>query len=677
VFYKLSIKKFIFLLLAFNFAFFPVSHADESATPADESLEELKSLSVEELLEVPLVYGASKHEQKVSDAPSSVSIVTRDEIKKFGYRSLADILRGVRGFYLNYDRNYGYIGLRGFNRPGDFGGRILLLVDGHRVNDPLYDSAPPASDFILDVDLIDRVEIIRGPGSSLYGNNAFFGVINVITRTGQDLQGVELAGRAGSFDSYEGRASFGKRFENGLELLLSGSRFESDGRERLYYKEFDQPQNNHGIAENLDGDSNYRLFGSLAYGDFTLRGAFVSREKDVPTAAYGTQFNQRGFSTLDERYFVELAYAHQFANDLDVKARVYYDWYGYVGIYPYNYSGLPGGSITLNQDDDDVAWWGGELQVSKRLFEKHWLTAGLEYRDNYHVTHRNFDRSPVAEYGAFDSGSRVYSFYVQDEYALLPELTLNAGVRYDYFNFLGDTINPRVAAIYNPWEKTTFKLLYGQAFRSPNEGERSMVGAAYKPNPNLQPETIRSYEIIWEQLLPYNLKFSASGFINQIKGLISQSEDANGFITYANLSDVETKGFELELEGKTNSGWLGRVSYTGQHSEVGSSGSALSNSPPHLVKFNLLAPLYLDKLFAALEIQYSSSVKTLSGNTSDGYWLTNVNLFSQHLVPGLEVSGGVFNLFDHEYELPGAEEHLQDVIKQDGRTFQVTLRYRF
>lgn len=648
-----------------------------AAEPGAKSLKNLKSLDVEDLMDIPVVQGASKYEQKVTDAPSSVSIVSRDQIKKFGYRTLADILRSVRGFYLNYDRNYGYIGLRGFNRPGDYGGRVLLLVDGHRMNDPLYDGAQPESDFILDVDLIDRLEVIRGPGSSLYGNNAFFAVINVITRKGRDLDGVELAGRAGSFDRYDARASFGKRFENGVEMLLSGSYFESSGQKRLFFKEFDRPETNRGIAENLDGDSNHRLFGSLTYGDFSFRGAYVSRNKDVPTAAYGAEFNDPNFATLDERYFAEMTYAHQFANELEVNARLYYDWYDYRGTYPFNYSGEPRGPITLNRDDDEIAWWGGELQLTKRLFAQHRLTGGIEYRDNYLVRHRNFDLAPFAEYDGIDTSSRIYSFYVQDEYQILPELSINAGVRYDYLSFHGDTVNPRVAAIYNPWENSTFKLLYGEAFRAPNEFERSFVSTLYRANPNLQPETISTYELIWEQYLPHNIRFSLSGFFNQIEGLISQQTDADGLIFYDNVANAETKGLDVELEAKSDSGWLGRISHTWQHTEDVERGSTISNSPAHVTKFNLIAPLYRDKLFAGAELQYTSEVKTLTGNTLDGYWLANLHLFSQRIVPGLDLSAGIFNLFDHDYRLPGAEEHQQDAITQDGRTYQVRMQFRF
>ena len=159
------------------------------AADARPSVTNLADLSIEQLMEIPVetVYGASKYEQKVTQAPSSITIVTADEIKKFGYRTLADVLRGVRGLYVSDDRNYSYLGLRGFLRPGDYNTRILMMIDGHRMNDNVYDGAYFSREAMLDVDLIDRVEVIRGPSSSIYGSSAFFGIVNVITKRGGEM----------------------------------------------------------------------------------------------------------------------------------------------------------------------------------------------------------------------------------------------------------------------------------------------------------------------------------------------------------------------------------------------------------------------------------------------------------------------------------------------------------
>jgi len=144
-------KQWIFTMLVLSILvsspFVNYAQSDVAASSAPVS---------EELLlfqEIPSVYGASKYEQKVTEAPSSVSIITASEIKKYGYRTLADILRSIRSFYVTYDRNYSYVGARGFGRPADYNNRILLLIDGHRTNDNLYDMAFLGTDAILDVDL--------------------------------------------------------------------------------------------------------------------------------------------------------------------------------------------------------------------------------------------------------------------------------------------------------------------------------------------------------------------------------------------------------------------------------------------------------------------------------------------------------------------------------------------
>jgi outer membrane receptor for ferrienterochelin and colicins len=645
----------------------PTAWGDEG-----EVQDKLKQLSLEELMqvEVPTVYGASKHVQKTSEAPSSVSVVEQTEIKQFGYRTLADILRGVRGMYVSYDRNYGYIGVRGFNRPGDFGGRVLVLVDGQRLNEPIFDSAFNVTDFILDVDLIDRVEVIRGPGSSLYGNNGFFAVINVITRKGGGINGAEVSGELMSYDTYKGRITYGKQFTNGVEMVLSGTYFDSAGPERLYFQEFDSPSSNNGIAERMDRDQFQSGFGRFSWRDFTLEGAYVERDKRVPTGSFQTTFNDPRYHTIDTRSYVFLNFAHQFEDETLVSARISYDDYHYDADYPY--------SPVLNRDEVFSEGWQIEAQASRPLGEKNRLTIGAEYRDDFRLAQRNLDIDPFVVYLDTRRATDRYAIFAQDEFSILTNLVLNAGIRYDSFSTFGETWNPRVALIYSPVVGTTFKMLYGEAFRAPNAAELFYENAQQKSNPSLQPETIRSYEFVYEQRLPWRVQFTASAYYNEINNLIAQQTDPlDGLIYYGNVDQVEAEGLEFELERRSASGFLARASYALQHAELMPSGDGLSNSPQHLAKLNLIAPLWPEKVFAGLEWQYSSSVGTLAGNRARDFWIVNATLFSMKLLKNLEASVSVYNVFDRHYAYPGAEEHLQDVIYQDGRNFRLKLTYRF
>jgi iron complex outermembrane receptor protein len=628
--------------------------------------------------EIPSVYGASKYEQKVTEAPSSVTIVTADEIRKYGYRTLADILQSVNGFYITYDRNYSHLGVRGFNRPGDYNTRVLLLMDGHRLNDNIYHQASMGTEALIDVDLIDRVEIIRGPSSSLYGTNAFFGVINVITKRGRDIKGIELSTEIGSYDSYTSRITYGNRFSNGLEVLLSGSFYDSQGHSRLFYKEFNDPATNNGIVRHADDDQYYHLFGKLTQGNFTLQGVYHYREKGIPTAAFGTVFNSTRTRSVDERGFIDLKYEHEFAQQWEFLARLYYDRYYYRGNYFYDYSETNEPFFVLNRDVSLGDWWGGEVKLTKRILEKHRFTLGAELRDNIRQDQRNYDTDPFFLYLDDRRTSRNWAVYLQDEISLLKDLLLNVGIRYDYYDSFGSTINPRLALIYN-FKKTTFKVLYGEAFRAPNAFEQFYASSdSFKVNPNLKPETIRTYEIVLERYVGDYLRTSIAGYYYTIDDLISQVIDpADELLIFDNIEQIEAKGLEVGLEGKWVSGLEGRLGYDVQETQDQKTGKRLTNSPQHMVKFNLIIPLLQDKLFAGIEARYLSERLTLAGKKADDYFVTNLTLFSQNFLRGVEISGSIYNLFDEEYSDPGSGEHRQNVIEQDGRSFWVKLKYGF
>lgn len=306
-----------------------------------------------------------------------MTIITYDEIRKYGYRTLADLLRSVRGFYITYDRNYHYLGVRGFNRLGDYNTRVLLLMDGHRVNDAVYDMAPVGTDFVIDIDLIDRVEIIRGPSSSLYGTSAFFAVINVITRRGRDLKGTEMSGEAGSLETYKGRLSYGNRFQNNMEIFMSGTAFDSEGEKKLFFREFDSSETSNGIAEKCDRDHYGSIFVKTSLKDFTFEGVYLKRRKNIPTASWGVVFNDSRTRTFDEHLFLDLKYEHKFSDTSSIMARLFYDRYNYDGDYLYDQS-LPGGppALIINKDYSRGEWWGGELQFIKRLFGNHKIIGG-------------------------------------------------------------------------------------------------------------------------------------------------------------------------------------------------------------------------------------------------------------------------------------------------------------
>lgn len=648
-----------------------------STTAVAQTERQLAALDLEELMkiEVPSVFGASKFLQKVIDAPAAVSVVTARDIDTYGYRTLSDIIRSVPGFNVTYDRNYSYVGVRGFQRPGDYNSRVLLLIDGHRLNDPIYDEAYIGTEFAMDVGLIDRVELVRGPSSSIYGTNAFFSVINVITKKGQAVSGMRVSGDAGSLHTGSGRATFGANFDNGLDLLLSGSRYRSRGQQRLHYREFDDPATNRGVAENLDSDAAHRLFGSLSFKGLSLQGVYGSRAKQVPTAAYDSRFNDPRLKTNDAQGWIDLRYVRALRGDWQLTARVYYDRVAYDGRYPSNDADADVPSISVLGDYAYAKWWGAEVYGEKVLVRRHKLTAGGEYRDRFSLRQGGFDVASGAVYLDDRRASRDSAIFVEDQYTLHEKLLLNAGIRWDRYETFGSTTNPRLGLIFKPVEKTAIKALWGTAFRAPNAYEMYYSVDLNRGNPHLEPETIRTGELVFERYLSDRYRAMASAYVSHVDGLISQTVQSDGGLTFLNLDTVGTRGVEAELEARWRSSIAVRFSYSYQNARNLVTGTPLANSARHLATANVTVPLVGRRLLAGMDLHYVGRVETLDGSFTDRVLVPNLTLTTRNMYKGLSLSASVYNLFNSRYGHPGSGEHRQNIIYQDGRTFRVGLEY--
>jgi iron complex outermembrane receptor protein len=618
--------------------------------------------------DIPSVFGASKYEQRLEEAPSSVTIITADEIKKYGYRTLADIMRSQRGVYVTYDRNYTYMGVRGFSRPTDYNSRVLVLLDGHRTNENIFHMSLLGTEGILDVDTIDHIELIRGPSSSLYGTNALFAVVNVITKRGRDYQGAEVGVEAGSLHARKGRATYGTRLRGGTEVLASFSAYGSEGHDRLYFPEFDDPAGNDGIAENNDGDSARNAFLKFFRDDFTVEAAYVRRAKEVPTASYDSTFNDPRQGTLDRQGFIALQYDAELNDRQRVTARLSYDQYRYDGAYSnaWDENGDPTGELT--EDWGEGRWWTAELQYTGRVADLHRYVLGAEIQYNAQQDQGNVTVEPYTVWLDDERTSHQWSLFAQDEWRLRANLILNVGLRHDYYSEWGGTTNPRLALIYLATAATTAKLLYGQAYRAPSPYE-----LYYTPSPWLDPETISTVELTIEHTLRGNLRAVASLYQYEVNDLIDQQED----FTFINTGDAFARGVEFELEGRLNRLLEGRLNYSYQRARDDDTGWRMSNSPRHLVKLNLSAPVVANQLHAGLEVQYVSARKTLADAEAAGYTVANLTLFSRRWVQGLEMSASVYNLTDKAYADPGGQEHVQDTIAQDGRAYRVKVQYEF
>ncbi len=627
--------------------------------------------------EIPTVYAASKYEQKVTEAPSYASIVTGAEIRAQGYHTLADVLMGQQGFYVTNDRNYSYVGVRGFAPPGDYNTRILVLIDGHRINDTVYDMAPIGTDFPLDLALVDRIEIVRGPSSCLYGSNAFFAVVNVITRTGASQKETELAGEAGDHGTYRGRFTAGRQFSDGLSALVSATRYHSDG-EDLHFREFDTPATQDGWARGLDGDASSDFWTALSLHDFCLRGAFGQRDKTIPTASYGTLFGDPGSKTRDIYSFTDLSYQPAPRGPLQWSGRLYYDWDDYTGTYAYQDSVVD--SVPpfryLDKDIGKTGRWGLEGRLIRDLGSAHRFTAGAEYRDDFLIEQQNYNFLPYQLFLNDRSEGQVWGVYAEDAFTLRPGLVLYAGGRHDQDQSFGGTTNPRLALVYNPDPRTDAKLIFGRSFRAPNAYELYYDDhATQEGNSSLRPETILTGEFDLGRLVQRHLHAQLSVFTYQIHDLIREQMDAaDSMIIYRNSDRIRSSGCEVELATRRCKLLDGRIGYSFQISKDNLTGQTLVNSPRHMVKVEVRLPEEEKRWQAGANVQYMSARRTLQGQTDGAQAVANVTLEYRLPWRNLSASAGVYNLFDERLGDPGGEELTEDLLPRVGRSFLLGLQ---
>ncbi len=643
--------------------------AHNSPDLSEQSLEELTRTGLSTTPKNVTVTTAAKYSQNSRQAPSALRVVSAEDIRTYGYRTLAEALRSLPGIYVSSDRNYTYIGVRGFGQPGDYNTRVLLLIDGERINENTYDGSYYANEFPVDIDLIERVEFMPGPASAIYGNNAFFGVVNVITKRGQDINGAELSAEYGSFDTVKGRGTYGKRFDNGAEMLLSGTGFNREGYDHLYYPEFDTPEQNHGNADNLDYDRYHSVFGKFSWGPLVLEGANIQRTKGIPTASWGQNFNDPASLTADRQSFVSSTYNKQIAEDWGLYLRLNYHQYDYHADLPY------GKPPIMNKDVGIGEWWDGEFRVSNTSLNRHKLVFGMELQDNLQQLQSNYDVGGPS-YLYIPYASTRYGAYVQDEYLLLDALTLIAGARYDYNPLGGGSANPRLGLIWQALDSTTLKLLYGTAFRAPNVYERLYTDqATTKENLGLAPEKIQTLEFILEHSFTPSTRVSASLYRYKSNNLICQKIDTmSGMTFYDNVRSVSADGVELEAEQRFGNGVRARANYVWQQTEDGA-GAILVNSPQHQAKFNLSAPLWSEQWRAGFETQYMSSRLTLKSRVGDNI-RSNLTV-SADLAKNIGASFGVYNMWNTRYADPVDSGFVQDSVLQDGRSFRLKLNLRF
>ncbi|MDD5029432.1 MAG: TonB-dependent receptor [Rhodoferax sp.] len=622
---------------------------------------ELAQMSLDDLLRVE-VQSASRYGQPLADSPASVRVIEQAELNRHSYRNLAEALSSLPGLYVSNDRNYSYLGVRGFNRPGDYNSRILLLTDGARRNDALYDQAQVGNEAPIELDWVKRLEFVSGPSSAVYGANALFGIVNAVMLDGGDVNGTRLTAELGSGASRRLGLLTGQRTDDTHDWLVALAASDTRGSD-LYFPEFNTGADN-GWARGLDGEAYQKAYAKFNLGPWHLSANLSSRDKVLPNAPFSTVFGQPGTHTVDQHALIELAYDGLLTNDWQQQFRVFGSSYRYGGDYIYT-------GPVVNRDTGRANWVGGDYRLILTTWPRHKLMLGTETQWNTLVAQRNFDVFPATSYLDNNHPSHTLGVFVQDEWRLSRQWLLNLGLRYDKHSDYPAITSPRAALIYQPHENATLKMMLGNAYRAPNAYERFYDdgGVLQKANPALQPERIRSAELAADFRVAQGGRLGLSWYRNVVRDMIDQVVDpSDGLVAFVNQPSLQTRGIELDAEKRWSSGYRARASLSRQWSSA-ANGSELENSPQWLGKVVLGLPLAAGWTLAS-EWQGVSDRRSLAGRVP-GFGVFNLTLSCEPMVGWGKFVLGIHNVGDHRYLDPASSSFVADALAQDERQFRL------
>lgn len=680
------------------------SFSDTNDTPNTEKkndaiLEEIRWLQAEAIVSI-----ATKHGIPLSKAPSMVSVITAEEIKHFGYRTFIEILRVVPGFEILKDSSFGHSApaVRGIGGSE----RIRVLVDGHHVNNPLNSAAFLIFDD-FPVENIKRIEIIRGPGSAVYGENALTSVINIITYDADDIDGVRFSSGFGRYDTHEENIVFGKTFGefniSGLYRYRKTNGFDgtvnSDSQTILdsALSPFGFPPVSMAPGNVDDKRREYDLNVKASYKDFYTEVLYINKNNG-PFIGLGNALNDD--TEIESNYvFVEAGYEKTFDDRLTFRPRAYYDQTDSINSIELFPDGVtltspfvtyPDGFFGIAKVSEKVV--GAEIPVDYELFDGNMLTIGAEFRliQQTNVSNQSSIHPISLLPGSFRDFSdelpwirevtrRIWSFYIQDVWDVTDTVNITVGGRFDQVTKFSGEISPRIGLSWKFMENASLRLIYGRSFRPPAFLEMFSVNqSVIEGNENLDPEVLKSYEIGLSYRFNKYVTSNINYFYNDVKNLISRTA-IPGTISarYDNVRDAYVQGIEAETRidiGEKINAFINYSYLDAQDDE----GHNMPSVAKHKGNFgiNVQYPKYIN---TNLNCFISGKRYRDTGDTREdmpSYALFNLSVIAKDFFKTMEIQGTVFNLLNKDYDDPGPTS-IPDDLPRPGRTFFIGFRYQF
>ena len=597
--------------------------------------------------EIPIVISATKIEQPITESPSSISVITAEDIRRSGATNIADLLRRVPGIdVLRISPSDVQISARGFNESNN--NDVLLLIDGRSAyvdffGIVVWDALP------IVLEEIERIEIIRGPGSALYGANAFSGVINIITKTPEQAKGTTLSATVGEFDSFTWTFMNADVFDKwGYKVVASwdeGNSFE------------DREENDH---ETFKGSA---LVEYEFDADSLIYFSIGADETEGNTLTRVSSFDREGV----------FGYAKLNYDYADWKFQAFYNL---VDIDVIAFDGEER-SIVNNAFDF-------EMQHSFSPVERHNITWGSNYRHNRITSHEIIGQS---------ERQNLYSAFIQDQYSLSDDMTLTTGIRIDSHSETDLHFSPRASLVFEPWENHIFRASVSRAFRDPSSIESfldlSLSGIVATGDDELDSEEVTSFELGYQtRLLENRLELKIDTFYNRLDEVIEfrlTSASSSGVeFDFFNAGKADAYGGEISLTYHLSDRLTTHFNYSyqelkarddGVQSQLNEDGDVIDSSPRHKINAGIYGEIE-NGLNGSVDLYYVDETTVgffdpapVEGELDD-YTRVDARIGYKFIDPDIQVSLIIQNAFDDAHK-----EHPLGELLQRQVFFQIYGRF--
>ena len=685
---KYFVKQILPVFLIISFA--------PSFTLANENM--LWDMSLEELVQVRVTSIASGTHTPLDKAAAVVSVITEDDIHAMGATDLNEVLETVPGLHVNrstqaFTPNFTFRGITSI-----YNAQTLVMINDVPVSSIFTGNKNNAWGGMA-IKAIKRIEVIRGPGSALYGADAFAGVVNIITKSRSDIDGTESGIRMGSFDTKSSWLQHGGTYNN-YDVALSLEYQSTDGWKEII--DADGIGNSGPVSTGVDA-TDIRI--DITKGDWTLHAGYQGR-RDLGLAAGLAQVLDPDGAFDSDRINVDSRYLFKdVMPELDIESQIAYNYNAQIvatnpTLFPDIFPGFPDGVIGAPGYKEHQVHF--NINSHYDGFSGHFIRAGVGgfWGDIFETTElKNFDQdfsqsppfipkgglvdvSDTADVFLPEKDRKSYHLFIQDEWQFADNWALTSGLRYDHYSDFGGTTNPRLALVWATTDNITTKLLYGRAFRAPAMVELfAIANPVSLGNPDLDPEIINSYEFALAHQISTDFLYRTNLFYYDIKDYIEVTGIPGELAQ--NLGKRKGQGAELEFEYSALPTLKLLGNYAFQKSKDKESNEAVGEAPNHQVHVRAEWQAS-EKWLLTPQLNWVGKQRRVDGDArkpTSSYATVDLTIRQYDVVQNLDISLSIHNFFDRDVFEPSPNGVPAPSIPNDfpmaGRSIYGEIAYSF